>query len=136
MIFSPLLCIPPRKLSLSTNCIEKIANLNGLSECCTHADTTSVCCMQGRNKGVKTMEVTDCGGPTVVAGCNKDTHICLKQLVLLVMQAPSPTRSPSPLHSPPIKRQAPQYIFHSGPPEFIAAPLDKWHNVCKSCLLA
>lgn len=30
--FFPLLCFPPRKLSLSTNCIEKIANLNGLSE--------------------------------------------------------------------------------------------------------
>lgn len=37
--FFSLLCAPHRKLSLSTNGIEKIANLNGLSEWQTHTHT-------------------------------------------------------------------------------------------------
>lgn len=41
--FFPLFWTPHRKLSLSTNCIEKIANLNGLSECRANTDTKSVC---------------------------------------------------------------------------------------------
>lgn len=69
----------------------------------------------------------DLGGPNgrTWCTCKKDTHVCLKRFVLLVMQ------SLSPFHPYPVDNsEGPNCVFHSEGSELIAFPLPVYGCVC------